>query len=102
MRGKPGEVYNIGADDEVSNLALARQLLVLFKKEESAIAHINDRPGHDRRYAIDARKIKRKLGWKPHRRFASAFEPTVEWYRKNVQWVKRALAHSGAANMHIV
>lgn len=100
-KGVPGEIYNIGADDEVSNIALARDLLAYFKKDESAIAYVKDRPGHDRRYAIDASKIKKELGWKPKHSFRTSFGQTIAWYVRNVNWVRRALARSGAANTHI-
>lgn len=100
-KGVPGEVYNVGANDEVSNLALARRLLKYFKKGESAIAYVTDRPGHDRRYAVDSHKIRRELGWKPRHSFKKSFEPTVAWYIQNASWAKRALARSGRANAHI-
>ena len=101
IKGVPGEIYNIGADDEVSNIALAQRLLKYFKKDESAIVYVKDRPGHDRRYSIDASKIKRELGWKPKHSIKKSFEPTVEWYIKNSGWVKRSLARAGSANGHI-
>lgn len=100
-KGMPGEIYNIGADDEISNLALARWLLRYFKKDESAIVYVKDRPGHDRRYAIDASKIKRELGWKPRYSLKKSFEPTVAWYIQNSGWAKRALARADSANAHI-
>ena len=100
-KGVPGETYNIGADDEVSNLTLARWLLAYFKKDESAIAFIKDRPGHDRRYAIDASKIRKELGWRPKYSLRTSFETTILWYVPNTYWSKRALARSGVANPHI-
>ena len=101
LHGKAGEIYNIGADDEVSNLSLARQLLAYFNKDESAITFVKDRPGHDRRYAIDASKIKKELGWEPAHSLGSSFEPTIKWYVQNADWVRRALARAGRANTHI-
>jgi len=101
LKGEPGEVYNIGADDEVNNLALARRLLTYFKKDESSIEYVKDRPGHDRRYSINATKIRRKLGWKPQHSFATSFAPTIAWYVTNRDWVARALKRSGKANIHI-
>lgn len=100
-KGKPGEVYNIGADDEVSNITLIRLMLEYFKKDDSALAYVKDRPGHDRRYAIDARKIRKELGWKPRHTLKRSLKPTVAWYVSNAQWVKRALARSGPSNKHI-
>lgn len=101
LRGVPGEVYNIGADEEVANRALAGQLLRYFKKGRSAIAFVKDRPGHDRRYAIDASKARRELGWKPARSLRNSFKPTVAWYVNHVGWVRRALRRAGAANKHL-
>ena len=100
-KGIPGQIYNIGADDEVSNITLARRLLKYFKKGESAIAHVKDRPGHDRRYAIDASKIRRELGWKPKHTFNKSFEGTVAWYVEHMGWMKKALARTGRANTHL-
>ena len=101
LRGEPGEVYNIGADDEVSNIALARRMLAYFKKSESDVLYVKDRPGHDRRYAIDASKARKALGWKPRHYLNKSFKMTVEWYIKNNSWVKRALKRAGVANAHI-
>ncbi|MFA6408166.1 MAG: dTDP-glucose 4,6-dehydratase [Candidatus Paceibacterota bacterium] len=101
LKGVPGEVYNIGADDEVDNLTLAKRMLKHFKKDASEIVFVKDRPGHDRRYAIDASKIKNELGWKPKHSFHTSFEPTIAWYVENVGWVRRALVRAGAANTHI-
>lgn len=101
LKGVPGEVYNVGADEEVDNLTLAERMLAYFEKDKSEIVFVKDRPGHDRRYAIDASKIKRELGWKPKYAFRSSFGPTIAWYVQNAGWVRRALAHSGAANTHI-
>lgn len=100
-RGKSGEVYNIGADDEVSNITLARLLLTYFKKGEDSLSYVKDRPGHDRRYAIDARKIRRELGWKPRHSLKNSFVPTVKWYIDHADWVKRALKRAGPANTHL-
>src|SRR3989338_1356197 len=101
LHGEPGEVYNIGADDEVSNIALARRMLAYFKKDESDILYVKDRPGHDRRYAVNASKIQKQLGWKPRHSLNKSFKMTVEWYIKNNSWVKRALKRAGVANAHI-
>lgn len=101
LKGVPGEIYNIGADEEVDNLTLAKRMLAYFKKGSSAIAFVKDRPGHDRRYAIDASKIKRELGWKPKYSFRASFKPTIDWYVQNRGWMRRALARAGAANTHI-
>jgi len=101
LKGVPGEIYNIGADDEIDNLTLAKRMPAYFKKDSSTITFVKDRPGHDRRYAIDASKIKKEFGWKPKHSFRTSFGPTIAWYVQNMGWVKRALAKAGAANTHI-
>ncbi len=84
--GRPGEVYNVGGDNELPNLELVRTLLRLLDRPESLIAFVADRPGHDRRYAIDAAKIRRELGWAPAHRFADGLAATVRWYLDNRAW----------------
>ncbi len=101
LKGVPGEVYNIGADDEINNLTLAERMLQYFKKNKSAIVFVKDRPGHDRRYAIDASKIKKEFGWEPRHSFRASFGPTIAWYVENMNWVRRALMRAGRANTHI-
>lgn len=101
LKGVPGEIYNIGADDEVDNLTLAKRMVKYFKRGTSAVIFVKDRPGHDRRYAIDASKIKKELKWKPQHSFRTSFAPTIAWYVQNAGWMRRALARAGAANTHI-
>lgn len=101
IKGVPGEVYNIGAGEEIDNLTLAKRILKYFKKDTSEIVFVKDRPGHDRRYAIDASKIRKGLGWKPKHSFHTSFEPTIEWYVENTEWIWRALVRAGAANTHL-
>jgi dTDP-glucose 4,6-dehydratase len=84
-QGRDGEVYNIGGGHEVENLALTREILRLTGKPEDLIRPVTDRPGHDRRYALDCTKLW-QLGWAPRYPFASALETTVRWYRDNVAW----------------
>jgi dTDP-glucose 4,6-dehydratase len=84
-KGKDGEVYNIGGGTEVENLVLTRQILRLLGKPESLIQPVKDRPGHDRRYALDCHKI-RGSGWKPAHAFGEALAETVEWYRAHETW----------------
>jgi dTDP-glucose 4,6-dehydratase len=85
-RGRPGEVYNVGGDNELPNLELVRTLLRLLDRTESLIAFVADRPGHDRRYAIDASKIRHELGWAPAHHFADGLAATVRWYQDNRAW----------------
>ena len=86
-RGKDGEIYNVGGGTEVENVVLTRQILRILGKPESLITPVADRPGHDRRYALDASKLA-ALGWKPARPFGAALEATVAWYRDNEAWWK--------------
>jgi dTDP-glucose 4,6-dehydratase len=87
--GRPGEVYNIGARCELTNLELTRTLLKIMGKPESLIRFVKDRPGHDRRYAIDPSKIECELGWKPRIRFEEGLRETVRWYQTHPEWVAR-------------
>jgi len=86
-RGRVGEVYNIGGNNERSNLELTHTILKLMRKDESMIEPVADRPGHDRRYAIDASKIEKELGWKPTRsQWPTALMDTLEWYQDHEWW----------------
>ena len=84
-KGQPGEIYNIGAANELTNLNITKMILSHLKKPESLIEHVTDRLGHDFRYSINSSKI-RALGWKPERSFESALQDTVDWYIKNEEW----------------
>lgn len=89
-RGRPGEAYNIGGDNERSNLELTHTLLALCNRDHSFIRPVPDRLGHDLRYAIDATKIKNELGWRPTRSaWPKALEETVRWYHDNRGWCDR-------------
>ena len=92
--GEPGEVYNIGGNNEMPNIEIVKRILSELGKSESLIEYVKDRPGHDRRYAIDAGKIKRELGWEPAFHFEQALPMTVRWYRENQDWLERV--RSGA------
>jgi dTDP-glucose 4,6-dehydratase len=85
LRGTPGETYNIGTGNHVSNLHLARMILKNLGLGDSRIEHVADRPGHDARYAVDATKIE-ALGWKADRRFAEGLEETIVWYAARRDW----------------
>ncbi len=87
-RGRPGEVYNIGGGAEHRNLDLVKMLLAALGKPESLIRFVEDRPGHDRRYAIDPTKISSELGYKPQRTFQQGLEATVRWYVDHPDWWK--------------
>ncbi len=96
-RGRVGETYNIGGDNQRSNLEVVTQLCELldemvpeskFRPHKRLVQYVQDRPGHDRRYAIDARKLERELGWRPDESFETGLRRTVEWYLKNSAWVE--------------
>jgi dTDP-glucose 4,6-dehydratase len=84
-KGNEGEVYNIGGGHEVENVVLTRQILQLTGKPETLIKPVKDRPGHDRRYSVDSKKV-RQLGWTPRHRFGHALAATVAWYREHPTW----------------
>lgn len=88
-KGRAGEVYNIGSDNELPTLEIAKMILDLLGKSHSLITFVPDRPGNDRRYAIKADKMKRDLGWQPSHTFADAMPKTVEWYQHNIDWVEK-------------
>ncbi|MBI1826309.1 MAG: dTDP-glucose 4,6-dehydratase [Planctomycetes bacterium] len=84
-----GSVYNIGGDCEVPNIEITRQLLRLLGRDGSFIQYVKDRPGHDRRYAMDISRIERDLGWRPRIAFEQGLSDTVEWYKRNEDWWTR-------------
>ncbi len=86
-KGKTGETYLVGGmTEDVSNLQVARMLIKYFDLDEDKITFVKDRPGHDRRYAVDWSKIKNELGWQPEHEFAEWLHKTVDWYRDNEAW----------------
>jgi dTDP-glucose 4,6-dehydratase len=84
-RGTPGEVYNVGGGHEETNLEITRRILDLTGRDQSLVRHVTDRPGHDRRYALDTTRT-RGLGWEPRRDFAAGLAATVAWYRDRRDW----------------
>lgn len=88
-QGKPGEVYNIGGQGDKNNLEVVHLILEILNKPKSLIQYVKDRPGHDRRYAIDPEKIQKELNWKPSYSFEESLEKTVNWYQKQTEWWKR-------------
>jgi dTDP-glucose 4,6-dehydratase len=88
-KGVPGNVYNIGADSERANIEIVRGVLKALGKPESLITYVKDRPGHDRRYAIDATKAKKELGFTVGVAFEAGIRETVDWYVKNREWWER-------------
>ncbi|MBD3346850.1 MAG: dTDP-glucose 4,6-dehydratase [Chitinivibrionales bacterium] len=89
--GTPGEVYNIGGNNEMKNIEIVKLILKELNKPESLIRHVTDRLGHDRRYAIDASKMREKLGWSPSVTFDQGISMTIKWYLDNMWWWKKLL-----------
>ncbi|WP_333677086.1 dTDP-glucose 4,6-dehydratase [Dyella sp.] len=98
--GRVGETYNVGGNAERNNITVVKTICALLdakkplpdgRKHESLITYVKDRPGHDRRYAIDASKLQRELGWQPSHSFEAGIEATVDWYLANRPWVQRVL-----------
>jgi dTDP-glucose 4,6-dehydratase len=88
-QGKIGEVYNIGGNNERTNLHIVQTILRELGKPESLITYVADRPGHDRRYGIDPTKIMNELGWKPKHNFETGIKETIQWYLSNKEWWTR-------------
>jgi dTDP-glucose 4,6-dehydratase len=86
LEGKPGEVYNVGADSEMRNIGVVELILEALGKPRSLIEYVTDRPGHDRRYAIDSAKLRRELDWKPIHSARDGIRETVQWYLENRAW----------------
>ena len=91
-KGTPGEVYNVGASNEWPNIEIVKTILKLLGKGEDLIRYVKDRPGHDRRYAIDSSKAQRELGWAPSVDFGEGLRQTVEWYLKNEPWWRAVMS----------
>jgi len=87
QKGKPGELYNIAANQELKNIQVVKTILKLTNKPESLIKFVKDRPGHDLRYSLNTEKI-RELGWKPKTMFKDGIKKTLEWYKQNIEWWK--------------
>ncbi|MFW6245106.1 MAG: dTDP-glucose 4,6-dehydratase [Fibrobacterota bacterium] len=91
FNGKPGEVYNIGGNNEKHNIDIVKIILSELGKPESLITYVEDRLGHDRRYAIDASKIKQELGWSPSVTFEVGIKKTIDWYLSNKWWWEKLI-----------
>ncbi|HKL76314.1 MAG TPA: GDP-mannose 4,6-dehydratase, partial [Halanaerobiales bacterium] len=87
--GKNGEIYNIGANNEKTNLEITKAILKIMNKDESMIRYVKDRPGHDYRYALNNEKIKSELEWQPRISFNKGLIKTIKWYQNNKKWWKK-------------
>jgi len=85
-KGKAGEIYNVSANNELTNIEIVKKIVKLLNKPESLLTFVEDRPGHDLRYSLDSTKIQQALGWKPKIAFDEALSSTIHWYLKNENW----------------
>lgn len=91
-KGKDGEVYNIGGNNEKANIEIVKLLIKTLGKSENLIKYVKDRPGHDRRYAIDNTKITTELGWEPAYTFEQGIQETIQWYLENTHWIENVIS----------
>jgi dTDP-glucose 4,6-dehydratase len=96
--GRPGEVYNVGAGNEMRNIDVVRAICGILGKPESLIEFVDDRRGHDLRYAVDSTKLREELGWRPETKFESGLRETVQWYLDNREWWQPLLARNLQGN----
>jgi len=91
-KGKDGEVYNIGGNNEKANISIVKLIIDTLGKSEELIKYVKDRPGHDRRYAIDNTKITTELGWEPAYTFEQGMKETIQWYFENTKWIENIIS----------
>lgn len=91
-KGKDGEVYNIGGNNEKANIEIVKLIIGTLGKSEGLIKYVKDRPGHDRRYAIDNTKITTELGWEPAYTFEQGMKETIQWYLENTKWIENIIS----------
>lgn len=91
-KGKDGEVYNIGGNNEKANISIVKLIISTLGKSENLIKYVKDRPGHDRRYAIDNTKITTELGWEPAYTFEQGMKETIQWYLENTEWIENIIS----------
>lgn len=91
-KGLDGEVYNVGGNNEKANIEIVKLIIETLGKSEDLIKYVKDRPGHDRRYAIDNTKITTQLGWKPSYTFEKGIKETIEWYLNNTEWIENIVS----------
>jgi len=94
-KGHEGEVYNVGGNNEKTNMEITKILIDAMGKDKNSIEFVKDRLGHDRRYAIDSTKIQKELGWKPSLTFEEGIKRTIDWYLNNQNWIKELMQRNG-------
>lgn len=99
-KGKVGEVYNIGGNNEKANIEIVKLIIETLGKSEDLIKYVKDRPGHDRRYAIDNMKITTQLGWEPAYTFEQGMKETIEWYLNNTEWIENIVSGNYSKYYH--
>jgi dTDP-glucose 4,6-dehydratase len=87
-KGEPGRTYNVGGQNEISNIAIVKMILKQLGKNQDLIAFVEDRPGHDARYSLDFSRIRSELGWNPKHSFETSLKETINWYVRNESWWK--------------
>ena len=100
-KGIPGDVYNIGADQERHNIDVAKAILKILGKNPNLLTYVQDRPGHDRRYSIDTTKIRKEIGWKPTKIFEKTLPNVIDWYLNNKWWIENIKKREAGFNLHI-
>ena len=91
-KGAVGEIYNIGGNNEKANIEIVKLIIAELGKSEDLISYVKDRPGHDRRYAIDNTKITTLLGWEPKYTFEQGIRETINWYLSNTKWIENIVS----------
>lgn len=94
-KGKDGEIYNISTGEEWKNIDVVKKILEITGKGEDLIEYVKDRPGHDRRYALDSKKLRNELGWKPQYSFEEGLKKTIAWFKENEQWWRSIIESDG-------
>ncbi len=99
-KGKIGEVYNISTGEEWKNIDVLKEILNILEKDETFIEYVKDRPGHDRRYALDSNKLRNELGWKPENNLSEGIKKTINWFVENEKWWRKIIESQDYKNYY--
>lgn len=99
-KGKIGEVYNISTGEEWKNIDVLKEILNILEKDETSIEYVKDRPGHDRRYALDSNKLRNELGWKPENNLSEGIKKTINWFVENEKWWRKIIESQDYKNYY--